>query len=113
MNKQDVIKYSLTLPNTYEDRPFPDDFETVTMKHCENKKWFVAIIEVKGEWYVNIKTRPEYSELLRNSYDYIIPGYHMNKEHWNSIILRKNIDEGLVKELIEQSYQLTKSKCKR
>lgn len=113
MDKQDVIKYCLTLPNTYEDCPFSGDFETVTIKHYGNKKWFALIMQVKGEWYLNIKTEPEYSELLRNSYDYIIPAYHMNKEHWNTIILKENIDENLVKELIEQSYQLTKSKCKR
>lgn len=70
-------------------------------------------MQVRGEWYLNVKTEPEYSELLRNSYNYIIPAYHMNKEHWNTIILKENIDENLVKELIEQSYQLTKSKCKR
>ena len=39
---------------------------------------------------------------------YIIPAYHMNKEHWNTIIIDEKVDEDLVKELIEQSYQLTK-----
>ncbi len=47
-------------------------------------------------------------QLLRNTYDYIIPAYHMNKEHWNTIIVGKKVDKTLVKELIEQSYQLTK-----
>ena len=65
-------------------------------------------MEVKGELYLNVKTEPNYSDLLRNSYDYIIPAYHMNKEHWNTVILRKNVDVNLVKELVEQSYQLTK-----
>mgnify|MGYP002421783608 CR=1 FL=1 len=36
------------------------------------------------------------------------PAYHMNKEHWNTIIVDEKVDENLVKELIEQSYQLTK-----
>ena len=65
-------------------------------------------MEVKGELYLNVKTNPEYSELLRNSYNYIIPGYHMNKEHWNTIIINDKVDISLVKELIEQSYELTK-----
>ena len=47
-------------------------------------------------------------ELNENTYDYIIPAYHMNKEHWNTIIIDEKVDEYLVKELIEQSYQLTK-----
>ena len=108
MNKQEVIDFSLTLPNTFEDRPFPDDYESVVMKHTKNKKWFALIMEVKGELYLNIKTDPEYSELLRKSYEYIIPAYHMNKQHWNTIILSKEIDNSLVEELIEQSYELTK-----
>lgn len=108
MNKQEIIKYCVTLPSTFEDYPFPDDNITVAMKHLENKKWFALIMEVKGELYLNVKTDPNYSELLRSSYDYIIPAYHMNKEHWNTIVVSKNADETIIKELIEQSYELTK-----
>ena len=91
-----------------EYKHFQDDYETVVMKHINNKKWFAVIMEVKGEVYLNVKTDPNYSDLLRNSYDYIIPAYHMNKEHWNTVILSEEVDVNLVKELIEQSYQLTK-----
>ena len=49
MNKRDVIKYCLTLPNTFEDYPFQDDTVSVVMKHTNNKKWFALIMEVKGE----------------------------------------------------------------
>ena len=108
MNRNEVIKYCLELPNTFEDYPFPDDNISVTMKHRENKKWFALIMKVKGEEYLNIKTNPEYSELLRKTYDYIIPAYHMNKEHWNTIILSDKCDKKLVEELLEQSYELTK-----
>ena len=109
MNKREVINYCLTLPNTFEDYPFPDDNASVVMKHTNNKKWFALIMEVKGELYLNVKTKPNYSDLLRNSYDYIIPAYHMNKEHWNTVILSENVDSSLVKEIIKQSYELTKS----
>ncbi len=110
MNREDVIKYSLSLPNTYEDYPFPDDNISITMKHSDNKKWFALIMNVKGKIYLNVKTNPEYSELLRSSYAYITPAYHMNKEHWNTIIIDDKVDVSLVEELIEQSYDLTKSK---
>ena len=63
---------------------------------------------VNNKLYLNVKTDPNYSDILRNTYDYVIPAYHMNKEHWNTIIIDKKVDEDLVKELIEQSYQLTK-----
>lgn len=114
MNREDIIKYSLSLQDTYEDYPFPDDNTSVTMKHLDNKKWFALIMNVNGKLYLNVKTNPDYSELLRNSYDYIIPGYHMNKEHWNTIIIDDKVDVSLVEELIEQSYELTKNNnCKR
>ena len=102
MNKEEIIKYCLTLEDTYKDCPFPNDFESVTMKHIKNNKWFVLIMNVNDKLYINVKTNPDYT------YDYIIPAYHMNKEHWNTIIVDQKVDKTLVKELIEQSYQLTK-----
>ena len=109
MSKDEVIKYCLTFPNTFEDRPFQDDYTTVVLKHIDNKKWFAILMDVNGEIYLNVKTEPEYSELLRNSYKYIIPAYHMNKEHCNTIVLSENVDSTLLKEFIEQSYKLTKN----
>ena len=47
-------------------------------------------MHVNGEEYFNVKTEPDYSDLVRNTYDYIIPAYHMNKEHWNTIIISRN-----------------------
>ena len=61
-------------------------------------------MNVNNKLYLNVKTEPNYSDILRN----IIPAYHMNKEHWNTIIVDEKVDNNLVKELIEQSYQLTK-----
>ena len=108
MNKEDIINYCLSLKNTYQDMPFPKDFESIVMKHKENKKWFALLMNVNNKLYLNVKTDPNYSDILRNTYNYIIPAYHMNKEHWNTIIIDKNVDETLVKELIDQSYELTR-----
>ena len=108
INRKDVIQYCLELPSVYEDYPFPDDNDSVTIKHKNNGKCFALIMHVRGEEYLNIKTEPEYSELLRKTYDYIIPAYHMNKQHWNTIILSDKCDTDLIKELLEQSYELTK-----
>lgn len=113
MSKEEIIEYCLTLEDTYKDNPFPDDYESVTMKHLKNNKWFALLMNVKDKVYLNVKTIPSYSELLRNSYEYIIPAYHMNKEHWNTIIIGDNVDVSLVKELIEQSYELTKNNKKK
>lgn len=110
MKREEIIKYCLELPNTYEDYPFPEDTFSTVMKHTGNKKWFALLMNVKGKLYLNVKTNPEYSDMLRNTYSYIIPAYHMNKEHWNTIIIDKNVDKNIVKELLEQSYELTKNK---
>ena len=108
MERKEIIKYCLELSNTYEDYPFPNDEISVTMKHLSNNKWFALIMNVNDKLYLNVKTKPEYSELLRNTYEYIIPAYHMNKEHWNTIIVDEKVDSDIVKELIVQSYELTK-----
>ena len=108
MDKEEIIKYCLTLEDIFKDCPFPNDFESVTMKHGKNKKWFALIMNVNDKLYLNVKTDSNYSDILRNTYNYIIPAYHMNKEHWNTIIVDEKADWSLVKEIIEQSYQLTK-----
>lgn len=108
MEREEIIKYCLELPNTYEDYPFPNDTFSVTMKHLSNNKWFALIMNLKGKLYLNVKTNPDYSDILRNTYEYIIPAYHMNKEHWNTIVVDEKVDSDIVKELIEQSYELTK-----
>ena len=65
-------------------------------------------MKINGEEYLNVKIEPDYSDLLRNTYDYIIPAYHMNKEHWNTVIISRDVEESLVHELIDRSYELTK-----
>ena len=106
MDKEEIIKYCLTLENTYKDCPFPDDFESVTMKHLKNKKWFALIMNVNNKLYLNVKTDPNYSDILRNTYDYIIPAYHMNKEHWNTIILDGTVPDEDIRRMIAESYDL-------
>ena len=96
-------KYDINPEYLWEDTP-----TFAVFRHKKNKKWFGIIMDVKGEVYFNVKTEPNYSDLLRNSYNYIIPAYHMNKEHWNTIIISKNVDKKLLQELINQSYELTK-----
>ena len=113
MNKEEIIEYCLTLKNTYKDCPFSDDFESVTMKHCENKKWFALLMNVNERLYLNIKTDPNYSDILRNTYDYIIPAYHMNKENWISILLDKPELDDAIKKLLALSFELTTPKRKR
>ena len=105
MNKEEIIKYCLSLENTYKDSPFPGDFESVTMKHTKNKKWFALLMNVNNRLYLNVKTDPNYSDILRNTYDYIIPAYHMNKKRWCSIPLDGRMDTNFLLDLVRKSRQ--------
>ena len=55
MDKEEIIKYCLTLENTYKDCPFPDDFGSVTMKHCKNKKWFALLMNVNNNYTLMLR----------------------------------------------------------
>lgn len=60
----------------------------------------------KGEPSINLKCDPERAQELRTQHDDIKPGWHMNKNHWNTIAVNKNVSDLLIKELINHSYEL-------
>jgi len=62
---------------------------------------------------VNLKCDPERAMDLRERYDAITPGYHMNKKHWNTIDVRGGVPEKLLRELIDHSYDLVKASLPR
>ena len=110
LNRKQIIKY---IQENYDAKPeylWNDTPDAAIFRHENNRKWFALIMQVNDEEYLNVKTDPDYSDLLRNTYDYIIPAYHMNKEYWNTIIISQNVNKELVYELIDQSYELTKKK---
>lgn len=108
MERKQILNY---IKEHYDVNPeylWEDTPDAAIFRHASNRKWFALIMPVKDEEYLNVKTEPDYSDLLRNTYDYIIPAYHMNKEHWNTIIISKKVNQSLLYELIDQSYELTK-----
>ncbi|KAF0092693.1 MAG: hypothetical protein FD141_877 [Fusobacteria bacterium] len=60
----------------------------------------------KGNLIITVKLNPEFGELLRLKYEDIIPGYHMNKVHWNSLFLAGDVPDDIVKEMLDESYNL-------
>ncbi len=109
LKRQEVIDFCLSLENTYEDYPFDDDNWTV-MRHKGNRKMFAAICYRLGNIWINVKCDPDLSPMWRSTYEAVVPGYHMNKYHWNSLILNGTIPEGDIKNMIYDSYELTKPK---
>ncbi|MEQ8156780.1 MAG: MmcQ/YjbR family DNA-binding protein, partial [Clostridiaceae bacterium] len=107
IERSEVIAFCSSLQNVYEDYPFRDTNWTV-MRHTENKKVFAWIYEREGHIWINVKCDPELRCFWRDIYKSVVPGYHMNKEHWNSIILDGSVQETDIKRMIEVSYELTK-----
>lgn len=105
--RRDVIDFCLRLWDVYEDYPFHDPNWTV-IRHRENRKVFAWIFEREGNIWINVKCDPEWRDFWRNAYKSVVPGYHLNKEHWNSIIMDESVPEGDIQRMIEESYDLTK-----
>lgn len=111
--KEEACKYGLSFENTYLDTPFRlADWQLIRIK--DSKKTFLCIYEKDGFVNLNVKVSPEWRDFLRSAYASVIPGYHQNKEHWNTIILDGSITEYDIKRMIEESYDLvTDSPTKR
>ena len=82
--RQEAIQYCHSFQDVYEDYPFHDDNWCV-MRHKGNKKTFALIYDKDGYVWINVKCDPEWREFWRNAFESVVPAYHMNKTHWNSI----------------------------
>ena len=84
--KSDLITYCLTYKDVYEDYPFRDHEWTV-IRHRGNKRVFAWIYRREGQVCINLKCAPEWIEFWRKAYSGVRPGYHLNKKHWNTVVL--------------------------
>jgi predicted DNA-binding protein (MmcQ/YjbR family) len=116
MTRQDIIDYCLTFPVAYEDYPFDmaaDENATAVMRHKTNKKSFALIMRHNGELYLNLKCDPFDADFLRSAFESIVPGWHMNKNHWITVVMGDDVPDDLTNTLIGQSYDLIKPKIRR
>lgn len=111
--REEVLAYGLSFPDTYQEAPFHDpNWQLVRVKG--SKKAFLWTYERDGCLNLNVKVDPEWREFWRNAYAAVVPGYHQNKEHWNTIILDGSIPDEDVRRMIAESYDLvTDSPSKR
>ena len=111
--REEILAYGLTFADTYVDTPFSDtNWQLVRVK--QSKKAFLWTSEKDGFLNLNVKADPEWRDFWRSTYESVIPGYHQNKEHWNTIILDGSIPDEDVKRMIAESYDLvTDSPTKR
>jgi len=98
----DLIAHCLSKPGAEETTPFGPD----TLVYKVGGKIFALTSPDDFPPRVNLKCDPERAIELRDRYESILPGYHMNKRHWNTVILDGSVPSALVRELVDHSYQL-------
>ena len=104
--KSDLITYCLTYKDVYEDYPFRDHEWTV-IRHRGNKRVFAWIYRREGQVCINLKCAPQWIEFWRKAYSGVRPGYHLNKKHWNTVVLDGSVPDEDIKRMIGESYDLT------
>lgn len=102
MDLPDAISHFLSKPGAEETTPFGPDF----LVYKIHGKMFALTSPGDYPATINLKCDPERSVVLRDEYDSITPGYHMNKRHWNTLVLDGSLPTKLVRELIDHSYDL-------
>ena len=103
--REEALAYGLSFPDTYRDAPFHDtNWQLVRFRG--NKKAFLWTYEKDGHINLNVKVDPEKAFFWRDMYKAVIPGYHQNKDHWNSVILDGTVPDRDIERMIEESYEL-------
>ncbi|MCR5255151.1 MAG: methylated-DNA--[protein]-cysteine S-methyltransferase [Acetatifactor sp.] len=103
--RDEVLKYGLSFPDTYQDAPFHDQ-NWQLVRYKGNRKAFLWTYEKDGYINLNVKTDPEKAFFWRQIHKSVIPGYHQNKEHWNTIILDGSVPDEDIRLMIAESYDL-------
>lgn len=109
MNRETLRSYCLARPGTTEERPFGPE----TLVYKVMGKMFALTQDEPQPEFVNLKCDPDDALYFRSQFDGIRPGYHMSKKHWNSVYLDGSVPESLIRELIDDSYELVAASLKK
>ncbi len=102
MDHKQIEEYILSMPNAWLDYPFGEGVAVYKV----GEKMFALIQEGKEPVSLSLKCDPQLAKLLRERYETILEGYHLNKKHWNTIILTGQLPLDEVHDLIRHSYIL-------
>lgn len=102
MDHKTVEDHILAMPNAVREYPFGES----TAVYKVNDKMFALIAEGSDPLRLSLKCDPQLSTVLREKYESVMPGYHLNKKHWNTIILSGQLDWDEIQGLIRHSYDL-------
>lgn len=105
IEQTDIAKHLMGLSNVVLDYPFGKDVAVYKVGD-EKGKMFALIQEDSKPVRLSLKCDPTLAELLREKYETILPGYHLNKRHWNTIICSGQVPDDELRDLIRHSYEL-------
>ncbi|RFP66651.1 MmcQ/YjbR family DNA-binding protein [Hymenobacter lapidiphilus] len=108
MHIEDFRDYCLLKPGVTEQTPFGPD--TLVFK-VGSKIFALTDLNIFGS--INLKCDPERAMELREQHEYVRPGYHMNKKHWNTVLIGTGIPSVQLRELIDHSYDLVRASLPR
>ena len=103
--REEALEYGLSFPDTYQDAPFHDE-NWQLVRYKGNKKAFLWTYEKDGLINLNVKVDPQKAYFWREIYDSVLPGYHQNKDNWNTIVLDGTIPTKDIRAMIAESYDL-------
>ncbi|HEY2722116.1 MAG TPA: MmcQ/YjbR family DNA-binding protein [Chitinophagaceae bacterium] len=109
MNIESLREYCLSKPGAEETLPFGPN----TLVYKVNGKAFLLMGLDDQPLSFNVKCDPDYAIELREQYACVLPGYHMNKKHWNTIVVDGTVSSSLLKKWIDNSYQLVSKKLQK
>lgn len=103
VSHKEVEAYILSMPGSYLDYPFGDG---VAVYKTKEGKLFALISENSDPLRLSLKCDPLLAATLRERYESVLPGYHLNKKHWNTILLTGQLTWEEIQDLIRHSYNL-------
>jgi len=103
---EDLEEYLLLKKGAKKEFPF----DSVTAVYKVMNKMFALVGTKEGLVNINLKCLPEDALGYREIYECVIPGYHMNKKHWNTIIVNGEMKDEILKDMIDESYALVLAK---
>ncbi len=101
-----VEAYVLSMPHAWLDYPFGEGVAVYKVGQGEHAKMFALVPEKATPVRISLKCDPLLAKTLRERYESVLPGYHLNKKHWNTIILSGQLSWEEVQDLIRLSYRL-------
>jgi predicted DNA-binding protein (MmcQ/YjbR family) len=108
MTHKEIEEYLLSFPNAWLDFPFGEETSVYKIGHKESGegKMFALIQNESKPLRLSLKCDPQLAEVLRDKYETVLPGYHLNKKHWNTILCTGQVPENELYDLVRLSYDL-------